>query len=158
VADPEEIFDEEKQVLLTEWIGINAQRYWLSHGGPLAPGGADVVIIDDPQMPALIPIITKLRPEVKIIYRSHIEIRSDLVDSPGSPQEQVWKWIWAYVKQADVFISHPADKFVPHDVPLAMVGLMPACTDWFVSLFLIFFPALMNIGLMGSINIWVSWI
>ena len=50
------------------------------------------------------------------------------------------------------------DKFVPHDVPPAMVGFMPACTDWFVSPFLIFLAALMNIGLMGSINIWVSWI
>ena len=158
MADPEERFDVVKQALLNEWIRINAQRYWLSPSGPLAPGGADVVIIDDPQMPALIPIIKKLRPEVKIIYGSHIEIRSDRVDRLGSPQEQVWKWIWGYVKQADVFISHPADKFVPHDVPLAMVGLMPACTDWFVSLFLIFPPALMNIGLMGSINIWVSWI
>ena len=137
MAGPEERLDEEKQALLDEWIGTNGKRYWLSPGGPLAPGGADVVIIDDPQMPALIPIIKRLRPEVKTIYRSHIEMRSDLVDRPGSPQEQVWKWIWRFVKQADVFISHPVDKFVPHDVPLEMVGLMPACTDWFVSPFLI---------------------
>ncbi|KAG0634907.1 hypothetical protein HOY80DRAFT_911508 [Tuber brumale] len=130
VADPEARFDKEKQVLLNEWIGTNAKRYWLSPGGPLAPGGADVVIIDDPQMPALIPLIRKVRPEVKIIYRSHIEVRSDLVERPGSPQEQVWQWMWDCIKQADVFISHPVDKFVPHDVPLAMVGLMPACTDW----------------------------
>lgn len=130
VADPEARFDEDKQNLLNEWIGTNAKRYWLSSGGPLAPGGADVVIIDDPQMPALIPIIKKVRPEVKIIYRSHIEVRSDLVGRPGSPQEQVWHWMWSFIKQADVFISHPVDKFVPHDVPLAMVGLMPACTDW----------------------------
>ncbi|PUU72501.1 hypothetical protein B9Z19DRAFT_1168589 [Tuber borchii] len=117
VADPEARFDEDKQNLLNEWIGTkltNAKRYWLTSGAPLAPGGADVVIIDDPQMPALIPII-----------------KNDLVDRPGSPQEQVWRWMWDYIKQADVFISHPVDKFVPHDVPLAMVGLMPACTDWF---------------------------
>ncbi|PWW74165.1 Glycosyltransferase Family 4 protein [Tuber magnatum] len=130
VADPEARFDEAKQTLLNEWIGTNAKRYWLSPGGPLAPGGADVVIIDDPQMPALIPLIKKVRPEVKIIYRSHIEVRSDLVERPGSPQEEVWRWMWDCIKQADVFISHPVDKFVPHDVPLAMVGLMPACTDW----------------------------
>ena len=142
MADPEARFDENKQNLLNEWIGSNAKRYWLSSGGPLAPGGADVVIIDDPQMPTLIPVIKKFRPEVKIIYRSHIEVRSDLVDRPGSPQEQVWQWMWSFIKQADVFISHPVDKFVPHDVPLAMVGLMPACTDWFVSLsFELFFGA-----------------
>ncbi|KAG0136198.1 hypothetical protein HOY82DRAFT_625844 [Tuber indicum] len=130
VADPEARFGLEKQALLNEWIGANAKLYWLSPGGPLAPGGADVVIIDDPQMPALIPLIKKARPEVKIIYRSHIEIRSDLVERPGSPQEQVWQWIWDCVKQANIFISHPMGKFVPHGVPLAMVGLMPACTDW----------------------------
>ncbi|KAG0134983.1 trehalose synthase [Tuber indicum] len=130
VAHSEERFDAEKQSLLNEWMRRNAERYWLTPGGPLAPGGADVVVIDDPQMPALIPITKKARPEVKIIYRSHIEVRKDLVERVGSPQEQVWKWIWDYVKQADVFISHPVDKFVPHNVPFNMIGLMPACTDW----------------------------
>ncbi|KAG0636841.1 trehalose synthase [Tuber brumale] len=130
VADPGARFDGEKQTLLNKWTEVNAKLYWLSPGGPLAPGGADVVIIDDPQMPALIPLIKKVRPEVKVIYRSHIEIRSDLVKKSGSPQEQVWQWIWGCVRKADVFISHPVDKFVPNDVPLAMVGLMPACTDW----------------------------
>ncbi|KAG0641031.1 trehalose phosphorylase [Tuber brumale] len=130
VADPEERFGPERQAILDKWTRKNAARYWLSPGGPLAPGGADVVIIDDPQMPALIPLIKKARPEVKIIYRSHIEVRQDLVAIPASPQEQVWRWIWSHVKKADIFISHPVDKFVPYDVPLAMVGLMPACTDW----------------------------
>ncbi|KAG0136205.1 putative trehalose synthase [Tuber indicum] len=111
VADPEARFDAAKQALLGEWIEANAKLYWLSTGGPLAQGGADVVIIDDPQMPALIPLIKKVRPEVKIIYRSHIEIRSDLVERSGSPQEEVWKWIWDCVKQADIFISHPMDNF-----------------------------------------------
>ncbi|KAG0134994.1 trehalose phosphorylase [Tuber indicum] len=131
VAKSEVRFDAEKQSLLNEWIRRNAERDWLSPGGPLAPGGADVVVIDDPQMPALIPIIKKARPEVKIIYRSHIEVRKDLVEQVGIPQEQVWKWIWDYVKEADVFISHPVDKFVPNSVPFDMIGLMPACTDWF---------------------------
>ncbi|KAG0130319.1 trehalose phosphorylase [Tuber indicum] len=130
VANPEVRFDDEKQALLNDWMRRNAERYWLSPGGPLAPGGADVVVIDDPQMPALIPLIKKARPEVKIIYRSHIEVRKDLVERVGSPQEQVWQWIWDYVKEADVFISHPVDKFVPHNVPFDMIGLMPACTDW----------------------------
>ncbi|KAG0136202.1 hypothetical protein HOY82DRAFT_599387 [Tuber indicum] len=114
VTDPEERFDEAKQALLNEWIGAGAKRYSLSPGGPRAPGGEDV------------------RPEVNVIYRSHIDIHSDPVAKSGSPQEAVWKWIWDCVRQADIFISHPMDKFVPNDVPLAMVGLMPACTDWLV--------------------------
>ncbi|KAG0638090.1 trehalose phosphorylase [Tuber brumale] len=50
----------------------------------------DVVIIDDPQMAGLIPLIKNARPEVKFIYRSHIEVRQDLLVTPWSPQEQLW--------------------------------------------------------------------
>lgn len=117
---------------MTDWVIYNSKRYWLCEGGPLAKGGADVVVIDDPQMPGLIPLIKEQRPEVKIIYRSHIEIRSDLISIKGSPQEEVWKYLWDRIQPADVFISHPVDKFVPTQVPTAMVGLMPACTDWYV--------------------------
>ena len=56
-------------------------------------------------MPGLIPLIRKVRPELPIIYRSHIEIRSDLVHVPGSPQEEVWKYLWNNIKLADLFIS-----------------------------------------------------
>ncbi|KAG0641034.1 glycosyltransferase family 4 protein [Tuber brumale] len=130
VADLEARFGAEGQAILDKWMRKNAERYWLSPGGPLASGGADVVIIDDPQMPVLIPLIKKTRPQVKIIYRSHIEVRKDLVAIPGSPQRQVWEWIWNHINKADVFISHPVSTFVPYGVPLGMVGLMPACTDW----------------------------
>ena len=60
---------------------------------------------DDPQMPGLIPLIRRVRPEIPVIYRSHIEIRSDLVHVPGSPQEEVWKYLWNNIKLADLFIS-----------------------------------------------------
>ncbi|KAG0129236.1 Method: conceptual translation supplied by author [Tuber indicum] len=73
-------------------------------------------------MPAPIPLIKKARPEVKIIYLSHIEVRKDLV-------EPVWQWIWGYVKEVDVFISHPVDEFVPYSIPFEISGLMPAYTD-----------------------------
>ena len=96
----------------------------------MAEGGADVVVIDDPQMPGLIPMIKEARPDVKVIYRSHIEIRSDLITQAGSAQEEVWKFLWDRIKLADVFISHPVDGFVPEDVPADMVALMPAATDW----------------------------
>ncbi|KAG0130328.1 putative trehalose synthase [Tuber indicum] len=130
VANPGVRFGPKKQAVVNKWIRRNAEQYWLTPGGPLAPGGADVVIIDDHHMPALIPLIKKARPEVKIIYRSHIDVSKDLVDFVGSPQYQVWQWIWDFVKVVDVFISHPVDRFVPNNVPLAMVGFMPACIDW----------------------------
>jgi len=60
---------------------------------------------DDPQMPGLIPLIKKFRPDLPIVYRSHIEIRSDLVHIKGSPQEEVWKYLWNNIQLADLFIS-----------------------------------------------------
>jgi hypothetical protein len=85
---------------------------------------------DDPQMPGLIPLIKKVRPDLPIIYRSHIEIRSDLVHIKGSPQEGVWDYLWKNIKQADMFIAHPVAKFVPDDVPRSQLSFLGAATDW----------------------------
>lgn len=94
-------------------------------------GGADFIIVDDPQMPTLIQIAKQIAPDRPVIFRSHIQIRSDLVDTPGSPQAEAWGWLWQYIKQADIFISHPVSSFVPKIVPREKVGYMPATTDWY---------------------------
>ncbi|KAF8545116.1 hypothetical protein BDD12DRAFT_985298 [Trichophaea hybrida] len=109
VAAPDARFTAEKQEKYTEWITFNARRYWLSHGGPLAEGGADVVVIDDSQMPGLIPLIKEARPD---------------------PSGRGLEVLWERIKLADVFISHPVNGFVPEDIPANMVALMPAATDW----------------------------
>ncbi|CAG8386994.1 unnamed protein product [Penicillium salamii] len=133
VAGPDERFSSEDQAFLTEWIAENARRYWSCPGGPLCPpsnGGADVIIVDDPQMPGLIPIAKREAPDRPVIFRSHIQIRSDLVNTPGTPQAEVWKFLWNQIKLVDCFISHPVRKFVPKDVPTDILGYMPASTDW----------------------------
>ncbi|EPS29988.1 Trehalose phosphorylase [Penicillium oxalicum] len=133
ITPPEERLTGDDINLLAAWIGDNAKRYWTIPGGPLcapADGGADVLIIDDPQMPGLIPIAKKIAPQRPIIFRSHIQIRSDLVNQPGTSQADAWKVMWENVKQADCFIAHPVKAFVPRDVPSEMVGYMPATTDW----------------------------
>ena len=84
-------------------------------------------------MPGLIPLIKEITPDRPVIYRSHIEIRSDLVSQEGSPQKEAWGYLWDDIKMADAFISHPVAKFVPHDVPKEMVGYMPAATDWYAN-------------------------
>jgi glycosyltransferase involved in cell wall biosynthesis len=81
-------------------------------------------------MPGLIPLIKKVRPDLPIIYRSHIEIRSDLVHIKGSPQEGVWDYLWKNIQIADLFISHPVAKFVPDDVPREKLCLLGAATDF----------------------------
>lgn len=88
-----------------------------------------IIDADDPQMPGLIPMIKKSRPGIPIVYRSHIEIRSDLTSIKGSPQEEVWEYLWKNIQLADLFISHPVSKFVPKDVPMEKVALLGASTD-----------------------------
>jgi hypothetical protein len=92
-------------------------------------GGADVIIIDDPQLPWLIPLIKAQTPGRPVIFRSHIQLRSDLIDTPGTPQAETWNFLWDAIKQADLFISHPIRAFVPENVPSGMLGYLPASTD-----------------------------
>ncbi|KAF8121924.1 glycosyltransferase family 4 protein [Boletus edulis] len=129
VAAPDLRLTDEAKAQFDAWILKNGLR-WTAEGGPLAPGGVDVAFIDDPQMPGLIPLIKKVRPELPIVYRSHIEIRSDLVQQKGSPQEGVWQYLWKNIQLADLFISHPVNKFVPSDVPPKKLALLGAATDW----------------------------
>jgi hypothetical protein len=86
--------------------------------------------IDDPQMPGLIPLIKKLTPERPVLYRSHIQIRSDLVDIEGTPQADIWGFLWEKIQHADMFISHPMPSFVPKNVSREKVAYLPATTDW----------------------------
>ncbi|KIV95962.1 hypothetical protein, variant [Exophiala mesophila] len=133
VVPPEIHATDEQLGKIKSWIIDNAERYWLGENGPLRPpseGGADVIIIDDPQMPELIPIAKQLAPERPIIFRSHIEVRDDLVLEEGSAAQHVWGNMWSSIKQADVFISHPVKSFVPSDVVPETVGWLPATTDW----------------------------
>lgn len=121
---------------LDGWCSANASRYWTPKtrgGGPLAPianGGAHVIIIDDPQLPKLAEIAKEQEPTRPVIYRSHIQVRADLTDEPGSMASEVWNWIWERIHKCDVFVSHPVRSFVPKIVTPEKVGYMPATTDW----------------------------
>ncbi len=131
VAKPEERITAEQKQNLDDWIRENAERLWLSKGGPLGPiseGGADVIVVDDPQMHGLIPLAKAVSAERPVIYRSHIEIRSDLVAKEGSPQADAWGYMWENIKRANMFISHPMKTFVPNNVPTSMTGYLPTTT------------------------------
>ncbi|KAG5221170.1 Trehalose phosphorylase [Salix suchowensis] len=137
VAAPDLRLTQEAKDAFDAWILKNGLR-WTAEGGSRAWP-------DDPQMPGLIPLIKKVRPEVPIVYRSHIEIRSDLVHVAGSPQEEVWKYLWNNIQLADYssvrhssysrvvayhfLTGHPVSKFVPSDVPTEKLALLGAATD-----------------------------
>ncbi|PBP19434.1 trehalose synthase [Diplocarpon rosae] len=133
VAEPGVCIGAQEKQVLVDWIEDNAKRYWFSPGGPLRPpeeGGADVIMIDDPQMPGLIPLIKSVTPNRPVFYRSHIQIRGDLAVKEGTPQADVWQFLWQNIKSADMFISHPIPSFVPSNVPAPTVAYLPATTDW----------------------------
>jgi glycosyltransferase involved in cell wall biosynthesis len=81
-------------------------------------------------MPRLISLSKDIMPDRPVIFRSHIQIRSDLVGQQGTPQADIWAFLWNNIKRADLFISHPIPSFVPKDVPDTKVAYMPATTDW----------------------------
>lgn len=81
-------------------------------------------------MPNLVKIAKEQDPYRPVIWRSHIQIRSDLVDQKDSATAQVWKWLYDSIQFADIFISHPVRAFVPSSLALMKVGYMPATTDW----------------------------
>ncbi|RPA79997.1 UDP-Glycosyltransferase/glycogen phosphorylase [Ascobolus immersus RN42] len=131
VADPNVRLEDDQKKLIDEWIKANAQSKWLLPGGPLDPdGGADVIIIDDHQMPGLIPIIKAVKPNTPVIFRSHIELRGDLIHKEGSPQAGVWEYLSKSINLADLFISHPVTSFIPQNFDPKRIGLLPASTDW----------------------------
>lgn len=133
VSHPDQRVSADEKQTIIDWITENAHRYWFSEGGPLRSpeeGGADVVMIDDPQMPGLIPMIKRLTPDRPVLYRSHIQIRSDLTTKAGTPQADIWDFLWSNIQHADMFISHPIPIFVPHNVPSEKVAYLPATTDW----------------------------
>ncbi len=48
VASPDERISADDKNSITDWIKDNANRYWLSEGGPLrhpSKGGADIIIV-----------------------------------------------------------------------------------------------------------------
>ncbi|KFY09286.1 hypothetical protein V491_08278 [Pseudogymnoascus sp. VKM F-3775] len=133
VADHDLRISDVEKASVDGWITEHAERYWLCKKGPLQPpseGGADIIIIDDPQMPSLIPLIKIITPNRPVLYRSHIQIRSDLCDTPGTPQQDIWDHLWSKIMQADMFISHPIPEFIPKNVPAEKVVYLPATTDW----------------------------
>jgi glycosyltransferase involved in cell wall biosynthesis len=90
---------------------------------------SSVIVIDDPQPSGLIPYIKKINPQAKIIYRSHIQLESCLMNKKGFAQEELCSFILRNANIADLFVSHPIKRFIPPNVDVRKTVLMPATTD-----------------------------
>jgi glycosyltransferase involved in cell wall biosynthesis len=123
VALPETVLTDEDRDIYNAWIAENAEAF------AEVFKQADVIVIDDPQPCGLIPYIKEANADAKIIYRSHIQIVGSLASQPGTTQHTTWQFLWQYIRQADIFVSHPMQMFIPEDVPAEMIFYMPATTD-----------------------------
>lgn len=108
-----------------EWCEDNITEYWMDSD---IIQHADVIVIDDPQPCGLIPKLKELNKSAKIVYRSHIELRSDLINDNTTVQQETWNYLYSFIRQADLFVSHPVQKFIPANIDLP-IKTMPAITD-----------------------------
>src|SRR5690606_3158315 len=123
VASPDVVLTDDDKNTYLEWSKHNADILRQAYMN------ADVIVIDDPQPAGLIPHIKKDQPEVKIIYRSHIQIVAELANTVGTAQHTTWQFIWNFANHADAFIAHPISEFVPAGVPKSKLVYMPATGD-----------------------------
>lgn len=123
VAPPETELNASDMALYDAWTAENALAFTEVFKQ------ADVIVIDDPQPAGLIPHIRQINPAAKVLYRSHIQIVAELANREGTPQRTTWSFIWNKAKEADCFISHPMEMFIPDDVPADKIFYMPATTD-----------------------------
>ena len=86
----------EDKNLYAEWCAENMSRYWSDKDSPIYK--TDVIVFDDPQTAGLIPHIKKMNPKATLVYRSHIEIRSDLTALSGSIYHEVWHYLWSFIR------------------------------------------------------------
>lgn len=129
VAPPDVFLGEADKQAFIDWSDENVERMWNAKDGPLV--NSDFIVMDDPQVTGIIPHIRRLAPaKTRVVYRSHIEVRSDLIrEKPKGAQAETWNFLWNFIRQTDLFISHPMPNFIPDVVPKNNVVLLPACTD-----------------------------
>ncbi|GAA5871452.1 hypothetical protein JCM16303_000760 [Sporobolomyces ruberrimus] len=132
VAPPKTILTEQDKELFTRWAEWYFTKLWKDKDGDGSTflESFDVIVIDDPQVLGLVPHIRRYSPRTKIIYRSHIQIRADLIDRGVEQQKTTWDFLWQFIGKVDLFVAHPLDEFVPQIVKASLpVVFMPPSTS-----------------------------
>ncbi len=79
---------------------------------------ADVIVIDDPQPAGLKQYIDKVNPNVKWVWRNHIDTSGKLMSDPSTPQGQIASYLLdeCGMRAVDAVITHPVSAFVYPDM------------------------------------------
>lgn len=123
VSDPDTKLTDEDKEIYESWIKDNVEEF-----RPVIKN-SDVIVIDDPQPSGMMPYIREINPEIPILYRSHIQLIAELANTPKTPQNITWQYLWNNIKKSNVFIAHPIDAFIPKEIPRKKTITMPATTD-----------------------------
>lgn len=79
---------------------------------------ADIMFIDDPQPAPLIKPLkaVSLNPNMKVVWRNHIDTDGKLMADPTTPQGRVATYILDQcgVRSADAIVTHPVPEFMHH--------------------------------------------
>jgi glycosyltransferase involved in cell wall biosynthesis len=75
---------------------------------------ADIIIIDDPQPTGLKRYIDAVNPNVKWVWRNHIDTDGKLMSDPSTPQGQIATYLLdeCDMRSVDAVITHPVMSFV----------------------------------------------
>ncbi|KAH9385586.1 alpha,alpha-trehalose phosphorylase (configuration-retaining) [Nematocida major] len=110
------------------WLKVNYESHWRN-----VIKACSIVVLDDHQVGRLAQVIKKEFPSVKIIYRSHIQIRGEMIQEGKGENitaiDNVWNFLWESIQNADYFVSHPFPEAVPKSVSPEKVVFQPAGTD-----------------------------
>lgn len=124
--------NEDDKITYEKWINQNSQRNWAE----TVFKESDIIVLDDHQTSGFAPVIRSINKKVKIIYRSHIQIRGEIY-----PEDTRIKKTWDYISTLlfdqthskfpiiDLFLAHPIKSFVPKNIPKELISYLPPSTD-----------------------------
>lgn len=109
-SEPGERIDESGKSIHQKWNEENAEILT----SQAAIQQADVIVLDDPQPVPLKKYIEKVNPNVKWVWRSHIDTSNKLMSEPSTPQGEVAKYLLdeCGIRAVDAVINHPVKEFV----------------------------------------------
>lgn len=119
-----EILEDRDIEIYESWIKINSERLW----NKKIFKNSDIIVLDDHQTSGFFKYIKKAKPDTKIIFRSHIQIRGEFYPHKKDIK-RTWDYIFSNIKDADLFISHPIKSFVPENVERKKIVYLPPGTD-----------------------------
>jgi glycosyltransferase involved in cell wall biosynthesis len=93
---------------------------------------ADLIVIDDPQPAGLKRSIDAVNPNVKWVWRNHIDTDGKLMSNPSTPQGQIASYLLdeCGMRNVDAVITHPVMAFVYPDMS-GKTYFAPATIDSF---------------------------